>query len=356
LSEPDSVSPALSTSGSAKRTHLLAVCQPGYERIASAELGGISSDWEYCDGAARHPGVLVLDEPAGGWCFPWIIAPRAEDRTAGSVNALARSIANEFLDSLRGQRIQDPWPCLFRAAAVDGLAAHAAAVEAEVLRLIRDKVARVARLATPEAPRGPWEGRGLFAFFTEKNAASVAREFRLGGQRRMADDSAAPSRSYLKTEEAFIILGREPGTGETVVDLGAAPGGWSYSAAKRGATVLAIDNGPLKGGALNNPSIEHLRADAFAYEPKEVVDWLFCDLVDEPHHVWRLIQQWLENGRCRAFVMNLKFGRADPHELLERVRDPISGLPAWCGDSFRVRHLHHDREEFTCVGLCRARG
>jgi 23S rRNA (cytidine2498-2'-O)-methyltransferase len=105
----------------------------------------------------------------------------------------------------------------------------------------------------------------------------------------MADDSLAPSRSYLKVEEAYIVLGREPVAGETVVDLGAAPGGWSYSAAKRGARVIAVDNGPLKGGALDHPLIEHRREDAFHFQPPtgEVIGWLFCDLVEEPHHVMR---------------------------------------------------------------------
>lgn len=83
----------------------------------------------------------------------------------------------------------------------------------------------------------------------------------------MADDDAAPSRSYLKVEEAYIVLGREPQAGETVVDLGAAPGGWSYSAAKRGATVVAIDNGPLKGGAFGNQLITHRLEDAFKFQP-----------------------------------------------------------------------------------------
>ena len=78
-----------------------------------------------------------------------------------------------------------------------------------------------------------------------------------------------------------------PLPGESVADLGAAPGGWSYSAAKRGARVLAVDNGPLKGGAAGHPRIEHRRADAFGFHPGpgERFDWLLCDLVEEPHHV-----------------------------------------------------------------------
>ena len=134
----------------------------------------------------------------------------------------------------------------------------------------------------------------------------------------MADDDLAPSRSYLKVEEAYVVLGREPAENETVCDLGAAPGGWSYSAAKRGATVVAIDNGPLKGGALDHPRIEHRCEDAFRYAPPDGrdVDWLFCDLVEEPHHVLQhIVEPWLARRWCRRFVVNLKFGRVDAVEI-----------------------------------------
>lgn len=206
----------------------------------------------------------------------------------------------------------------------------------------------------------------------------MAREAWSGGQRRMADDDLAPSRSYLKMEEAYGVIGAEPQTGETVVDLGAAPGGWSYSAAKRGARVIAVDNGPLKGGALNHPLIEHRLADAFGFlaatgsgrvQPigglragtdcaptVQVADWLFCDVVEEPHHVLKnLVGPWLEGRRCQRFVVNFKFGRADPLGLLRELRAAegvFSRHAAW----FAVRHLYHDREEFTVVGEVSTRG
>ena len=168
----------------------------------------------------------------------------------------------------------------------------------------------------------------------------------------MADDDAAPSRSYLKVEEAYIVLGREPQAGETVVDLGAAPGGWSYSAAKRGATVVAIDNGPLKGGAFGHPLITHRLEDAFKFQPPAgvVYDWLFCDLVEEPHHVMQnIVTPWLAQGWCRHFVINFKFGHVDSLGLLAEVRAPDSPFMRHA-TNFRIRHLYHDREEFTLVG------
>lgn len=168
----------------------------------------------------------------------------------------------------------------------------------------------------------------------------------------MADDPLAPSRSYLKMEEAYIVMGREPRAGESVCDLGAAPGGWSYSAAKRGARVVAVDNGPLKGGALDHTMIEHRHEDAFSYRPPagRVFDWMLCDLVEEPHHVIEnLVTPWLQQGWCRRFVVILKFGRTDPLRLLTEIRAPVSPFTVHTRN-LCVRHLYHNREEITITG------
>jgi 23S rRNA (cytidine2498-2'-O)-methyltransferase len=225
-------------------------------------------------------------------------------------------------------------------------------VESAFVEVLKKKLSRVARLALSERPRGVGLARGLFVVFTDFGRAFVAREAWCHGQRRMADDDLAPSRSYLKIEESYVVLGREPVAGETVCDLGAAPGGWSYSAAKRGARVIAIDNGPLKGGALDHPLIEHRREDAFRFSPGAGAsfDWLFCDMVEEPHHVLQhIVGPWLERGWCRRFVINLKFGRVDPVALLEELRAATSPF-VQARTHFLVRHLYHDREEFTVVG------
>jgi 23S rRNA (cytidine2498-2'-O)-methyltransferase len=47
--------------------------------------------------------------------------------------------------------------------------------------------------------------------------------------------------------------------------------------------------------------------------------------------------------------VNLKFGRVDPVALLRELRS--SGSPfVRHARVLRVRHLYHDREEFTVVG------
>jgi len=259
---------------------------------------------------------------------------------------------------VRGERIEAAWPCVWQGPAeIVGLGRRLSSVEAAFGELLKKKLARIAKLAAFEVPRGVMPARGLFVYFTDFGRAFAARDAFAHGQRRMADDDLAPSRSYLKVEEAYIVLGREPRAGETVVDLGAAPGGWSYSAAKRGAKVIAIDNGPLKGGALDHPLIEHRLEDAFKFlVPTGVTyDWLFCDMVEEPHNVLRnIVEPWLAHGWCRRFVVNLKFGRVDPLAFTQELRAPDSPLMRHA-PGMRIRHLYHDREEFTVVGEVVAR-
>lgn len=328
-------------------------CQPGFETFLEKELRALGLTPQ--EGGSGW--VRTGPAPAGAdWrdlCFAQAVMPDAVEVAGDSVNALSARILEEFLVSAKTERFDGEWPCLFDAAAgLDGLGRRQSGVAKVFSESLKKRLGRVARLAVEERPRGVTQARGLFVFFVDFKRAYLSRELWCNGQRRMADDPRAPSRSYLKVEEAYGVLGREPAPGETVVDLGAAPGGWSYSAARRGAKVFAVDNGPLKAGALDNPLIEHRMEDAFRFEPPggQPVDWMFCDLVEEPHHVMdNLIRPWLERGLCRRFVVILKFGRVDALALLRQVRAADSVFSR-CAPGFRVRHLYHDREEFTIVG------
>ncbi len=366
---------------------MLHTCQAGFEALLARELTELHGvevteqgpGWVRVGGRANRPGEPLRDETrdgsAGGLALPDIafahlslLAP--VELRGDSVNALASRVAEFFLTSLRDERISDRWPSIWLGPQeLVGLGRRISGVEGAFGELLKKKLSRVAKLAAPDVPRGVSAAavRGLFVFFADFGRVFVAREAWVNGQHRMADDDLAPSRSYLKVEEAYAVLGCEPRPDETVCDLGAAPGGWSYSAAKRGARVLAIDNGPLKGGALDHPAIEHLREDAFRFTPtthplaarggagadidsSAAFDWLFCDLVEEPHHVLQqIVEPWLDRRWCRRFVVNLKFGRVDAIALLRELGAPGSPF-ATHAPGTRIRHLYHDREEFTVVG------
>ena len=349
---------------------MLLTCQAGFEKLLARELAELHQlgiveqgpGWILTD---RAEGPTVATPTANGGrsagsgfdfgelAFAHLTLRAPEQRRGDSVNSLASGVAEYFLVNVRDERIDGPWPSVWLGPQeLVGLGRRISAVESAFAELLKKKLSRVAKLATGDVPRGGGASRGLFVFFSDFGRAFVAREAFVHGPRRMADDVLAPSRSYLKLEEAFVAFGREPQAGETVCDLGAAPGGWSYSAAKRGAAVVAIDNGPLKGGALDHPQIQHLREDAFKFvpEPDARFDWLLCDLVEEPHHVLRqLVEPWLARRWCRRFVINLKFGRVDPIALLRELRAPDSPFVQHAS-GVRIHHLYHDREELTVVG------
>jgi 23S rRNA (cytidine2498-2'-O)-methyltransferase len=354
---------------------ILALGQAGFEDLLALELEGAGAPLrverptsnierptpksEACSAEKtqgsieRGPGWVLAQARGNEWAFAHAALREPVEVRGESVNALAQQIADFFMKSLRDERVESAWPCVFACPAeIVGLGRRVSGVEKAFHEMLRKKLSRVAKLAVAGTPRGAGPARGLFVFFSDFGRAFVAREALLGGQRRMADDEAAPSRSFLKVEEAYGVLGREPQPGETVCDLGAAPGGWSYSAAQRGARVVAVDNGPLKGGALGHPQIEHRCEDAFKFKPLdcEVFDWLFCDLLEEPSQVLNhIVEPWLARRWCRRFVVNLKFGHVDAMALLAELRAPGSPFVAHA-DSFRVRHLYHDREEFTVAG------
>ena len=187
-------------------------CQPGFEDLLVGEL--------------RAAG-LATTERGGGWaltapapdhapelCFAHAAHLAPVELAAESVNALAARLLEHFLASARDERFDAPWPCVFSTAAgLDGLGRRADAVATAFHELLKKRLGRVARLAVDEIPRGAGAARGLFVHFVDFKKALVARELVSGGQRRMADDPLAPSRSYLKVEEAYTVLGREPAPG-----------------------------------------------------------------------------------------------------------------------------------------------
>lgn len=331
----------------------LHTCKAGSETLLERELAGhgvsateSGSGWVLA--AGPETSFLRLDP-----CFAVVSAQDVRDLRAASVNALAESLCSCFWGFYADERIDVEWPLLVADPVEQTDAVRLKSVTAEFKRRLRGKMSRVAKLASSQLPADAAPRRGFCLLLAASDRMIAGSRFRFWGQRRMRDDPAAPSRSYLKVEEAYAVLGCAPKSGETVVDLGAAPGGWSYSAAKRGAEVLAVDNGALKDGARSHPRVEHVRDDAFRYRPpaQRKVDWLFCDLIENPYRVLGdILVPWLEAGLCRRFIVNLKSGRHDPIELLDKVRaDRQLGLAQHCS-RLVVRQLYHDREEFTCAG------
>jgi 23S rRNA (cytidine2498-2'-O)-methyltransferase len=173
--------------------------------------------------------------------------------------------------------------------------------------------------------------------------------------RRLRD---APSRSAQKLEEALLVLltdeqrSRLVQPGMLAVDLGAAPGGWSWIMARQGVRVNAVDNGKLSDTAMATGLIEHIRADGFNYRPNKPVDWLLCDMVEQPSRIAELIGLWFVRGLCRHAIFNLKLPMKKRYPEYKLCLKTLRGMLAQSGLSYQLkgRQLYHDRDEITlCI-------
>lgn len=165
----------------------------------------------------------------------------------------------------------------------------------------------------------------------------------------------APSRSTLKLEEAFhVFLGPEGmtrylKTGMTGVDLGACPGGWTYQLVKHGIHTIAIDNGAIDGKLMATGLVTHLREDAFAFRPHELVDWLVCDVVEQPSRISALMADWFAQGYCEHAIFNLKLPMKKRYEETMECLDTFRAAVERSGKkiSLKAKQLYHDRKEVT---------
>ena len=170
---------------------------------------------------------------------------------------------------------------------------------------------------------------------------------------RLKFPRGAPSRSTLKLEEAFLTFVRDPqrrlAPAMSAVDLGAAPGGWTWQLVRRHLRVVAVDNGSLQPDLLESGLVEHVRTDAFRYRPAKRVDWLVCDVVEQPSRIAALVARWALEGWCGQAIFNLKLPMKKRYLEVQRcgrmIEEALTG--AGIAHSLRFKQLYHDREEVT---------
>jgi 23S rRNA (cytidine2498-2'-O)-methyltransferase len=214
-------------------------------------------------------------------------------------------------------------------------------------QLIADKLPHVAARplelgeVAPDAPLGSWT---LLERDLVLAAAACSSPFPNGEPRFVEDREGPPSRAYLKLWETFARLRRQPSPGERCLDLGAAPGGWTWLLARTGADVLAVDRAPLAPEIDRLANVTFHPGSAFGLDPADVgpVDWWCSDIIAYPDRLLELVTRWLDHGEVRNLVCTVKFQGATDHDVAAR----FAALPG-----AQLFHLSQNKHELTCVVL-----
>lgn len=340
---------------------LLAYCRQGFEGELAAELSdqvaslGVASYCRAAEGSGYVSCHCIDGDAAAIWRqLPWrelVFARQLTWRLAQVTELPANNRAEPLADCVAGHvdAVSQLWLEHPDTNAGKQLSRFCRRFTAPLQRALRQR-----GVVTDE----PGACR-LHLFFTDSTSADIAVSEPSNsapwpmGTPRLRRPRQAPSRSTLKLDEAiqtFMDAGERERwirPGMTAVDLGAAPGGWTWQLVKRHIAVTAVDNGPLDADLMTSGLVEHVLADGFRYRPPRPVDWLVCDIVEQPRRVFDLVINWLERGDCSAAIANLKLPMKQRRDT---VRDALARLQASpvahsrrCG----AKQLYHDREEVT---------
>ncbi len=180
-----------------------------------------------------------------------------------------------------------------------------------------------------------------------------------GGEWSAPEDRRPPSRAYRKLAEALVqfpwLRTADASkltiqAGDRCVDLGASPGGWSWLALERGASVVAVDRSPLREDLMQHPGLSFVQGDAFRFQPAAKsgarVDWLICDVIAFPDRILELLREWLERRRCRKFCVTVKFRGVEDYAALNQIKNMLNE----CAFDFAIRRLCENKNEATIFG------
>jgi 23S rRNA (cytidine2498-2'-O)-methyltransferase len=213
--------------------------------------------------------------------------------------------------------------------------------------LMVDKLPKVSAKPQVFGQPAPTAPLGSFTLLDERTVLAAARcdsPFPNGECHFVEDKTTPPNRAYLKLWDAFTRLGIAPKPGESCLDMGACPGGWSWVIASLGAKVISVDKAPLAPSIAAMPLVTSRQESAFGLDPASIgpVDWFFSDIICYPERLLNLVNRWRSTGQVRNFLCTIKFqGETDRATLAAFAAIPGS----------QVFHLFHNKHELTWVLL-----
>jgi hypothetical protein len=169
------------------------------------------------------------------------------------------------------------------------------------------------------------------------------------------EGSDIPSSAYRKLLEALDCMGCHPTSTTTVVDLGAAPGGWTAVLRRLGCRVIAVDRSELAPNLMKDRGVEFVKGDAFTFvptlKPTDNPRWMVSDIIAYPDKIQELLEQWCSGHWASHLVVTVKFqGEMPAWEELDKCIQIAESHGYEC----RAKHFFNNKHEVTLMAVERS--
>lgn len=176
-----------------------------------------------------------------------------------------------------------------------------------------------------------------------------------GGLNELTLPTTAVSRAYLKMVEALDWSGLPLERGQTVAELGCAPGGASQALLARGLRVIGVDPAEVDPVVLADERFTHIRKRATDVRRREFrgVTWLAADMNVAPETTMDAVEGIVthEAVNIRGLLLTLKLLEWEMADLLPEY---LQRIRSWGYRDVRARQLTTNRQD-VCVAALRSK-
>lgn len=185
-----------------------------------------------------------------------------------------------------------------------------------------------------------------------------------GGNSGLVMPEAAPSRAWLKFEDALRFFGLEFSREDLVVELGCAPGGVVHALLQRGVSVVGVDPARMDAGVMAHAIARredassdrawfyHCRKPAALVAKRDLgqgVSWFMSDMNQTPEVVLSECARFCKMSPSICGVLiTLKLGKL---EEIERKASWLGALRELGFTTVRLQQLPSHHREFALLGL-----
>lgn len=338
---------------------VFAVCQVGAEGALKAEVARLHPGWRF---AFSRPGLITwrTDRPIDADVELGAVFARAFGASLGK--AASKPDVLQLAAQLRDGSDGKTGPMMLHVFSrddappgEDGLedsSVLVAAVRAELL-------AQAPRELFVAETRPPRRGELVLDVVVHKDDPmwvgfhrhGDAHSREPGGRAPLPLPSDAPSRAWLKLEEAVAWSHLPLRAGQIAVEIGSAPGGASWALLNRGLQVVGIDPGQMAPQVLATSGFSHLQLSLGEVRREQLprhVDWLLMDVNLAPqvalHGVRRLVSM-LRPG-LRGVIFTLKLNDWKMADEVPALCARIAGMGL---SNVRATQLPSNRREICAV-------